>query len=99
MAGLGGCGADGSWRDLAARRRGPRLIRSDACAAGLLTPDRRPSLAGAVHTPVHSLIDQSLHSRLGAETTNGDGFGVGWYDAAPAPGIFRRIQPAWNYPN
>ena len=27
----------------------------------------------------HSLIDQSLHSRLGATTTNGDGFGVGWY--------------------
>jgi hypothetical protein len=24
-----------------------------------------------------SLIDQSLHSRLGATTTNGDGFGVG----------------------
>jgi predicted glutamine amidotransferase len=23
--------------------------------------------------PRHSLIDQSLHSRLGAETTNGDG--------------------------
>ncbi len=27
----------------------------------------------------NSLVDQSLHSRLGAETTNGDGFGVGWY--------------------
>ena len=27
-----------------------------------------------------SLIDQSLNSRLGATTTNGDGFGVGWYD-------------------
>jgi predicted glutamine amidotransferase len=26
----------------------------------------------------HSLIDQSLHARLGVETTNGDGFGVGW---------------------
>ena len=29
--------------------------------------------------PAHSLIDQSLHSRMGATTTNGDGFGVGWY--------------------
>ena len=29
-----------------------------------------------------SLIDQSLHSRLGATTTNGDGFGLGWYDDA-----------------
>ena len=34
----------------------------------------------ALLTPKHSLIDQSLHSRLGAETTNGDGFGIGWYD-------------------
>lgn len=25
----------------------------------------------------HSLIDQSLHSELGATTTNGDGFGIG----------------------
>ena len=27
-----------------------------------------------------SLIDQSLHARQGATPTNGDGFGVGWYD-------------------
>ena len=52
-----------------------------------------------LYTPVHSLIDQSLRSRLGAETTNGDGFGVGWYDAAPAPGVFRSIEPAWNDQN
>jgi predicted glutamine amidotransferase len=53
-------------------------------------------LSEVLYTPVHSLIDQSLHSRLGAETTNGDGFGVGWYDAAAAPGLFRSIEPAWN---
>jgi predicted glutamine amidotransferase len=56
-------------------------------------------LTRVLYTPVHSLIDQSLHSRLGAETTNGDGFGVGWYDAAPAPGLFRSIEPAWNDQN
>ena len=56
-------------------------------------------LTQVLYTPVHSLIDQSLHSRLGAETTNGDGFGVGWYDAAPAPGVFRSIEPAWNDQN
>ena len=56
-------------------------------------------LTDVLYTPVHSLIDQSLHSRLGAETTNGDGFGVGWYDAAPAPGVFRSIEPAWNDQN
>jgi predicted glutamine amidotransferase len=49
-----------------------------------------------LYTPVHSLIDQSLHARLGAETTNGDGFGLGWYDATPVPGVFRSIEPAWN---
>jgi len=54
-------------------------------------------LAEVVYSPVHSLIDQSLHSRLGEETTNGDGFGVGWYGAAgEAPGVFHSVEPAWN---
>ena len=45
----------------------------------------------------HSLIDQSLHSRLGATTTNGDGFGVGWYQHPhDLPFRYRNIQPAWN---
>jgi glutamine amidotransferase len=46
--------------------------------------------------PVHSLIDQSLHSRLGATTTNGDGFGIGWYGAGASPAVFKNIEPAWN---
>jgi predicted glutamine amidotransferase len=42
-------------------------------------------LTDVLYTPVHSLIDQSLHSKLArAETTNGDGFGVGWNDATSA---------------
>jgi glutamine amidotransferase len=53
-------------------------------------------LSEALYTPAHSLIDQSLHSRLGAETTNGDGFGVGWYGAFPTPGVFHSTEPAWN---
>ena len=53
----------------------------------------------ALYTPKHSLIDQSLHSRLGAETTNGDGFGIGWYDAEPTPGVFHSVEPAWNDAN
>ena len=46
----------------------------------------------------HSLIDQSLHSRdSGADPTNGDGFGVGWYDEMGGmPGMYKSIQPAWN---
>jgi len=46
--------------------------------------------------PAHSLIDQSLHSRFGATTTNGDGFGIGWYDAEDTPGVFHSVEPAWN---
>jgi len=49
-----------------------------------------------LYKPKYSLIVQSLHSRLGAETTNGDGFGVGWYGAQPTPGVFRGVEPAWN---
>jgi glutamine amidotransferase len=43
-----------------------------------------------------SLIDQSLHSRLGATTTNGDGFGVGWYEDSETPRVYRSTHPAWN---
>jgi len=43
-----------------------------------------------------SLIDQSMHARLGATTTNGDGFGVGWYDGEEAPHVYRSTHPAWN---
>ena len=56
-----------------------------------------PLLIGeALYSPVHSLIDQSLHSELGAEPTNGDGFGIGWYDDEPTPGLFHSVEPAWN---
>ncbi|GAB2889653.1 class II glutamine amidotransferase [Paraburkholderia jirisanensis] len=45
----------------------------------------------------HSLIDQSLHSRLGHTTTNGDGFGVGWYGhPTDIPFRYRCAQPAWS---
>ena len=46
--------------------------------------------------PKYSLIDQSLHSRMGATTTNGDGFGVGWYGAEDTPAVFHSMEPAWN---
>ena len=50
-----------------------------------------------LYKPERSLIDQSLHARLGVETTNGDGFGVGWYGAgANTPVLFRSIVPIWN---
>ena len=46
--------------------------------------------------PKHSLVDQSLHSRMGATTTNGDGFGIGWYGDRGSPAVFKAIEPAWN---
>src|SRR5215217_6594790 len=50
-----------------------------------------------LYRPEHSLIDQSLHSRLGAETTNGDGFGLGWYaPETKTPAVFHSVEPAWN---
>ncbi|UYP17357.1 class II glutamine amidotransferase [Rhodococcus sp. Z13] len=46
--------------------------------------------------PVHSLIDQALHSHMGATTTNGDGFGIGWYGEGSEPALFKSVEPAWN---
>jgi glutamine amidotransferase len=47
----------------------------------------------------HSLIDQSLDARMGPNTTNGDGFGVGWFDSLDTPGLYKNTQPAWNDDN
>ena len=49
--------------------------------------------------PKHGLVDQSLHSRMGAETTNGDGFGLGWYGTGEGPGVYRSVAPAWGDAN
>jgi len=49
--------------------------------------------------PANSLIDQSLHAREGKIATNGDGFGVGWYDHRKTPGLYREVLPAWNDSN
>jgi predicted glutamine amidotransferase len=54
-----------------------------------------------LYKPRFSLIDQSLHSRFGVETVNGDGFGVGWYgvDGGPIPALYRSVGPAWGDAN
>jgi glutamine amidotransferase len=49
--------------------------------------------------PKNSLINQSLHARHSHVTTNGDGFGVGWYGERGVPGVYRDILPAWNDAN
>lgn len=55
-----------------------------------------------VTQPAHSLIHQSLHTALNYHrdgslwTTNGDGFGIGWYSEKATPGLFKDARPAWN---
>ena len=56
-------------------------------------------LSDLIFDTQHSLVDQSLASRSSEQTTNGDGFGIGWYDDLDEPGLYRHIQPAWNDPN
>ncbi len=54
-------------------------------------------IEGLLYRPKHSLIDQSRHARMGVDTTNGDGFGVGWYSPeVNTPAVFHSIEPAWN---
>jgi glutamine amidotransferase len=38
-------------------------------------------------------------ARSGTSATNGDGFGVGWYDHRSTPGVYKHTQPAWNDDN
>jgi glutamine amidotransferase len=47
----------------------------------------------------HGIVDQSLHARMGAEPTNGDGFGLGWYGYGDGPGLYRSVTPAWSDEN
>jgi predicted glutamine amidotransferase len=49
--------------------------------------------------PAHSIIDQSLHSQLTGVTTNGDGFGIGWYNNSSKPSLYKGTHPAWNDEN
>lgn len=54
------------------------------------------SLDEVLFKPAHSLVVQSLRSQQGVETTNGDGFGIGWYGKAAEPRLYRSTSPAWN---
>jgi predicted glutamine amidotransferase len=53
-------------------------------------------LGDLIIKPKDNLIQQSLHARAPRTPTNGDGFGIGWYDKQLNPGLFRSIRPAWN---
>ena len=53
-------------------------------------------IADLLYKPKHSLIDQSLHARLGPHATNGDGFGIGWYFENDTPTLYKATDPIWN---
>lgn len=56
-------------------------------------------LSAVLSHPDHSLIHQSRLSREAGATTNGDGFGIGWYGDDETPGLFHDTHPAWNNRN
>jgi predicted glutamine amidotransferase len=52
-----------------------------------------------VTEPAHSLVVQSLKALESAGSTNGDGFGLGWYGDRDEPGLYREVRPAWSDEN
>jgi len=49
--------------------------------------------------PENSLIAQSRDAHKSKSAINADGFGIGWYNSRPEPGLFRDVYPAWNDEN
>src|SRR5690606_6038837 len=93
-AGTRGCGKPGDpW--------GPERDERTRAMCRWLAYSGTPILLDSIlYRPAHSLIDQSLHAKMGVETTNGDGFGVGWYgDGDGTPAVLREIGPAWSNRN
>lgn len=56
-------------------------------------------LEDLVCRPEHSMIHQALSAHEGKTTTNGDGFGIGWYGERAEPGCYRETLPAWSDEN
>jgi predicted glutamine amidotransferase len=52
-----------------------------------------------VTAPAHSLLVQSLRALESAASTNGDGFGLGWYGDHEEPGLYHEVRPAWSDEN
>ena len=52
-----------------------------------------------VTAPTHSLVEQSIRALEATASTNGDGFGLGWYGEHEDPGVYREVRPAWSDEN
>src|SRR4051795_13143109 len=57
------------------------------------------ALEDYVTVPQHSLAAQSLSALESTASTNGDGFGLGWYGSHPEPGLYHETRPAWSDEN
>jgi predicted glutamine amidotransferase len=49
--------------------------------------------------PARSLLHQSQKAARAKTSTNGDGFGIGWYGERGEPGVYREVMPAWGDEN
>src|SRR3954471_9943021 len=96
------CGMRPEWMaaTLAVRSAGRRSRAKETAMCRWMAWFGQPVMIEEVlfKTP-HGIVDQSLHSRMGAETTNGDGFGMGWYGAGDGPGVYHSVSPAWGDAN
>src|SRR3954451_1395905 len=91
---FGGCGGDGRSATLPSNRPG-----SDVMCRWMAWMGQSVLIDELLFKTQHGIVDQSLHSRMGAETTNGDGFGLGWYGAGEGPGVYHSVAPAWGNAN
>src|SRR3954454_12906309 len=60
---------------------------------------RNTALEHYVTESEHSLITQSISALESTASTNGDGFGLGWYGEHEEPGLYREVRPAWSDEN
>jgi predicted glutamine amidotransferase len=60
---------------------------------------RTTALEDYVTAPAHSLVEQSMRALESTASTNGDGFGLGWYGELQEPGLYREVRPAWSDDN
>jgi predicted glutamine amidotransferase len=44
-------------------------------------------------------VRQSIDAKEALGSTQGDGFGLGWYAAHEEPGLYREVRPAWSDEN
>ena len=57
------------------------------------------ALQNYITEPTHSLVSQSIRAQQSIVSTNGDGFGLGWYGDSAEPGLYREVRPAWSDEN